>query len=236
VKVELASGAPFRFRAGTHDRWTIHEVFVRDAYGLSGIAPGSLDTVIDVGGHIGSFTVRAAPLARRVFTFEPSPENLALLESNADPAFYPHVRVFPAAVARRPGPLLMRLSGGNAGSNTLADLPPIASAEAGTVRVDAIALVDFIRDERIERISLLKLDCEGAEYEILESLAEAGALDRVDRIALEYHEAVPPEPEDRSGLGIERRLAAAGFAVVRRPGRTARENRRRTGLITARRG
>jgi hypothetical protein len=53
--------------------------------------------------------------------------------------------------------------------------------------VQAVTLADLLTP--IDRCALLKLDCEGAEFEILEALPSALA-SRIDQIAMEYH--TPP--------------------------------------------
>src|SRR5690606_37606228 len=45
----------------------LREVWLRDSYGLGRVA-GRLGTVVDLGGNIGMFTLRAAGLASRVIT------------------------------------------------------------------------------------------------------------------------------------------------------------------------
>ena len=56
-------------------------------------------------------------------------------------------------------------------------------------------LDDFINEEGISRIDLLKLDCEGAEYEILYSLPE-DYYTRIHKIALETHILEDQKTED----------------------------------------
>jgi len=58
---------------------------------------------------------------------------------------------------------------------------------------------------------LLKMDCEGAEYDIFEAVDER-TLACVERIVLEYH----PHP-DRDVRSITDKLGRAGFAVTVRP-------------------
>ena len=60
-----------------------------------------------------------------------------------------------------------------------------------------------------ERISLMKIDCEGCEWEILTSLTKELA-GKIDRICLEYH---PIEGYDKQFLVS--RLKSLGFSVLR---------------------
>jgi hypothetical protein len=58
------------------------------------------------------------------------------------------------------------------------------------IQVNTIPLSSII--EELGFIDLLKLDCEGAEYEILSSAYKEGALDAVDKIAMEIHGSATP--------------------------------------------
>jgi hypothetical protein len=50
-----------------------------------------------------------------------------------------------------------------------------------------------------------KIDCEGAEYQIIDALAEAGLLEKVDAFLIEWH--------GRGDAPIREKLLAAGHAV-----------------------
>jgi len=53
--------------------------------------------------------------------------------------------------------------------------------------VDAFSLRDFVSDNNIEKIDFLKIDCEGAEFEIFLNL-EKELLKKINRISAEIHE------------------------------------------------
>src|SRR5712692_3199383 len=69
LDVTLREGGIFRLRP--QDWHVFYGVFARDEYRLNGSAENSYDTVIDIGGHVGTFSVRVAPYARRVLSYEP---------------------------------------------------------------------------------------------------------------------------------------------------------------------
>ena len=52
-----------------------------------------------------------------------------------------------------------------------------------------MALADLFHEHAIERCDLLKIDCEGAEYDILLQ-SDASVLDKIRHIVLEYHDGV----------------------------------------------
>jgi hypothetical protein len=74
------------------------------------------------------------------------------------------------------------------------------------VSIDCVSLADIFTDNSIPYCDLLKLDCEGAELEILKA-APAKTLSRIRRIRLEWHPGYDLEE-------LIRLLADGGFHVV----------------------
>ena len=91
-----------------------------------------------------------------------------------------------------------------------------------TIEVECSTL-EAVLEEALGRegdlsFDLLKLDCEGAEHEILLS-TPLPALRKIRRIALEYHHA--PHLGPRPVESVARRLEEAGHRVERIPSRKA---------------
>lgn len=154
--------------------------------------PDDVRTVIDLGAHIGAFAVRARKRwpAARIICVEANPRNIDCLQKNA-----PGADVLTAAVSYEPGPVVLLNSifdGATAGPSDSEVVPASdprsrLSRDANRHRVEkppAIVTVEAILDERgIERADVLKIDCEGCEWGVLESI-DAG---RVRYVVGEYH-------------------------------------------------
>jgi len=67
-------------------------------------------------------------------------------------------------------------------------------------QVEAITLNQVIEMASEERIGLLKLDCEGCEYSVLNSFSD---FDIIDSIILEYHNGVQNLPSLLKSQGFE---------------------------------
>jgi FkbM family methyltransferase len=122
------------------------------------------DTVLDIGAHIGLYTLQAARAAGpqgRVFAFEPSVENFALLVRNIEGNGYENVHAERVAVSDREGHAELSLSAANTGDHSLVT---VGTAGRRTERVQTVA-VDGISE--LSTIDVVKLDVQGAEPSVI---------------------------------------------------------------------
>lgn len=138
------------------------------------------DTVLDIGGHIGSFTVQAAKAASKVFVFEPTRESFNILNENILANNLSNVSAERVCIAGENGTRLLYRDIMNNAMNGLYKKTRYSEP------VLALSLSSLFSQRSIDRCDFLKIDCEGAEYEILFSTPKE-VLDRVSRIVLEYH-------------------------------------------------
>lgn len=150
--------------------------------------PAELRTVIDVGSNRGQFALLSRhrwPRAQ-ILCFEPIPVARDRLQSlfAADPA----VEVFPVALSNRAGERDMHMSRADDSSSLLAltalqteEFP--GTEEVGTRTVQTQRLDEVVAAGSIARPSMLKIDVQGGELEVLQG---AGAvLDEVDVVLVE---------------------------------------------------
>ena len=219
VGLRLRRGGTVHVRAGTSDMRVFKDVFVKDAYRLVPFEAGALDTVLDVGGHIGLFSIRVAPLARRVISCEPVPSNAELFRRNVTDTGCDNITLEPTAVTSMGGTAEIFQSTSNlAGHSVFESLAP----EAKPIAVPASTLAELFARHDIERCAFLKLDCEGGEYDIVLN-GDPDVLSRVDRIAMEYHDASVDNPRYTSDE-LDRVLRDAGFHTERRRTSTERDH------------
>jgi FkbM family methyltransferase len=156
-----------------------------DAYGFERIpfAPG--DVVIDIGAHVGMVSIYLAkrwPFLR-IHAFEPHPANHRNCADNLRANDVANVQLSNVGVSADRRPLTLRsLIGNTGGATAVFDMPGAHSSPAA-----ASVTLDDILDAALapgQRCRLLKIDCEGIEYEILPS----PILERVDFLAAEFHE------------------------------------------------
>jgi FkbM family methyltransferase len=195
----VSATAPKFTRKGTWDRLIFEQVTAREY--------GDIDfqnkLVFDVGAHIGSFAYLAASSgARSVHAFEPGLDNYELLKLNTS-EFGSTVEPHALAVWNGRTPIL--------GWKPSSDVPNTGGASThptvvGLVRVQAQGLDALIEEYGLPEI--LKLDCEGAEYEII---PDSMHLDQIKLIVGEYH---PPRTKSQT---LFNDLRARGFRVEVQP-------------------
>ena len=185
LDLRTADGLTITLRRNSGDAMTVAEVYLYDCYACRAQL-SSNPIVVDIGGFIGDFALYAVKRlnARRVIVCEPSPRNWNLLLRNIANNGYAD-RILPINMAVTDGTDAMMnidtpdeyqctVSAYNSGSQALSLVP-------------GISLSKLLHDQSIESVDLLKIDCEGGEYAILDS-ASSDVLHRIRNIVFEYHD------------------------------------------------
>ncbi len=71
-----------------------------------------------------------------------------------------------------------------------ADASSIFKTGENVATVEMIKASDFIDDNKIERIDLMKINIEGGEYDLLDHLIENGIVAKIDNIQVQFHDFV----------------------------------------------
>ncbi len=199
-----------QLRPFSTDLGIFHEVWDHERYAAGSIGEVARHgTVVDIGAHIGLFSLFAsrAIQAKRIVSVEPDPLNFELLAKNVSANHIEDAILIEAAIAGDSGERRMHTSTSNTGGHSF-----YARGDSSRL-VWAVSLSDLFRSSRISECSLLKMDCEGAEMEILENAPDE-LLRGVSAVSLEYHlDAYPQERLERS----KTRLESLGFIMEIRP-------------------
>jgi FkbM family methyltransferase len=182
--------------------WGIAHQVAGGEYSFPDLTPVPGDRVIDIGANIGVYALWAARKGAVVMAYEPAPLTFRHLVANTRrrPSVTP---VNAAIVGAVPPDEKIRLYLHHQWStrNTLLGRE-IGSGEPLASYVDVAAIgIDAVLDVGCD---VLKIDCEGAEYEILAGASDS-ALRRVRRLVVEFHRTAG-DPQV-----LLDRLAAAGF-------------------------
>lgn len=142
------------------------------------------EPILDVGAHVGFFTIYARALnpLTPIFALEPEEKNFAALQAHSAQNNLNNVTLVPAALAGHTGVAELFLLADSHNHTLLA--PKGAAAEMVTVK--AFTFQDFCEQFKIARVGLMKMDIEGGEYAVFEAMADED-YQKIGAIIMEYH-------------------------------------------------
>jgi FkbM family methyltransferase len=196
-------------RDGTDDVNVLNEIWVQDVYHMRGtdLTDG---IVIDLGAHVGVFSLLALQLgARLVHAVEPNDENASLLTQNTFSADR-RIRIWHAAASNA---LDVRLHGSGATGHTTNEEPG-----AGQGRALPIVSLATLLGLAIDPIRLLKCDIEGAEYDLICGTIPEQLIG-IDQIVMEWHgpSETPWVERPRIGELVEHLQHTHSCSIIGRP-------------------
>lgn len=170
------------FRENTNDDHVYSDVFINNEYKIGQFSPE--DIVIDIGGHIGSFALRAwENNSREVYCYEPFILNYASLLKNT---FGTTIHCYRFAIR---GNYRYRTVSSQIGQNIKEQEKKNLGGICIGVGLDVYVktLEDLIYEiSPSKKIKLLKLDCEGSEYSIIME-SPRYIFDKIEKIVGELH-------------------------------------------------
>lgn len=177
-------GLKFKIRPKTADKAIYKEIFILNEYHKIARDLLKAKVVIDIGAQVGIFSVYAATGNAKsiIYAVEPFFDNYQLLRENIQLNRL-QGRIIPLNVAvwSKNKKMTLYLSTNNSGGHSLIS----KSLEKRTVKT--YTLNHIIQKYGIEYIDVLKLDCEGSEYTILDNLSK-NTMMKIQSIILEYHD------------------------------------------------
>jgi hypothetical protein len=154
----------------------INEIFKTNIYKFN--ASSNEPLIIDCGANIGLSVIYFKQLYPHAIikAFEPDPKIFNTLTFNVNSFGFKEVELFQKAIWKQNETLQFKQEGGFSGRI------PMANDEHNIIEVEAISLQEIIANKKID---FLKIDIEGAEYEVLKSCKDN--LQNVEHIFIEYH-------------------------------------------------
>jgi FkbM family methyltransferase len=210
VDIRMKDGLTITLRRDHMDAGIVAEIFFDNCY-VQDLSLPLNPVVVDIGGFIGDFALYAATnlKARRVIVCEPSPRNWTLLVKNIQNN-HCEDRVFMVNKAVTDGKVVMLdIDAPDRGQARISAYRPSRCEKKA---VECISLSLLLAEFNITEVDLLKIDCEGGEYDILLS-TPSKVLSGVKNIVFEYHEIDGFREKLKA---VRDRLATEGFLLKTR--------------------
>jgi len=134
------------------------------------VKPGSV--VYDIGANVGYFTLLAAVLVEekgKVYSFEPLPRNIDFLKQHISLNKLTNIKVIEAAVSNHMGQALFDLGASTAMGHL---------SETGGLHVQMVSLDQMIENGDLTPPDVMKIDVEGAEFDVLQGAEKLIESDR----------------------------------------------------------
>lgn len=204
------------------------EYFGTDSCGWA-IPAGKIDresVIVDVGlGEDISFsTALMDRFGCKAYGFDPTPKSIAYVENIAPSGFVLH-RV---AIANRAGEAAFHLPKNV--SHVSGTLTKATHTGVASIKVEQITITDVFERTGIRRIDILKMDIEGAEYDVLLGEEFERQAARIGILCIEFHHRWPGYSASMTTRAVEK-LRKLGFSCCWRARSTNQEftfiNRRR---------
>jgi len=148
------------------DLGIFHEIWDHERYTAGSISVVARHgTIVDIGAHIGLFSLFASKVlqANRIISVEPDSANFELLSKNISANHVENASLVKAAIAGESGEKRIYNTSSNTSGHSL------YARGVSSIAVWTVSLTELFKASSISECSLLKMDCEGAEMEILEN-------------------------------------------------------------------
>ncbi len=207
VRIQQCGPFEVAYRIGTTDEDVIRHSFDNDIFftGVPEYEPKDTDVMMDIGGHIGTFTLLAASKVPRgkVYGIEPCRESFELLRINKALNAASNIECVNAAVGDKSGRTVLHYGPGNWGHSI------VAARTAGGEEVAAMTLSEVLDSNEISTCHFVKFNCEGGEFPIVLA-SSRDVLRKFETMLVLYHCDLAKGQNERE---LVSHLEAAGFST-----------------------
>ena len=202
------TGIKIKLRTNSTDLDTFSLIWLSKEYNKHGFKISKEDVVIDIGAHIGMFSLYASQycIDGKILCYEPSAENYNLLKYNISQNNLKNIFSENIAISNSNDAITFYINSDNTAHS-------IYDSTSNSIQVKSSTLQNIFDINKLDICDYLKLDCEGAEYEIIESLPNE-YFKKIKQIYIEYHFS------DSKGQMLEnmlKKLKQLSFNIIQEP-------------------
>lgn len=146
--------------------------------------PQAGDTVIDIGAGVGEEVLPVSELVGsegRIYAIEANPNTFAVLKYYSANNQLANASLHNLAITEQSGHIFIEDDGGYGVQNAIS-----RNQSGNKIKVDAQSLDDFIESNRIQSVSLLKINIEGAERFVIKGMDRS--VPKIKHVAISCHD------------------------------------------------
>jgi len=159
---------------------TFFEVFIKNSYESDLVKFEKDDVVVDLGANIGMFTLFASNKVKKVYSIEPLPDTYECLVKNTKKL--ENVITLNKAIYSTEKEMEFIQNEISISSSFFRKKP-----NSETIKVKTIKFDNMLKEHNISRVNYLKVDIEGAEFDLFENINEDYLQNNIDKIFMEVH-------------------------------------------------
>ena len=170
--------------------FTMNEVFLSEVYKNLNITKN--DIVLDIGAHFGFFSLYALNRgAKKIYSVEPCQSNFDILCKNV--GNFDQIKPINLALDKELGQREFIIVGPSAtnsfyeshnnGANN-----PVSQGIRNTEVVNTVDFNSFLKNNELHRVDAIKMDCEGAEWDILPQISDDFLKYKTRKLTIELHQ------------------------------------------------
>lgn len=170
------------------------EIFLSDVYEINSLKNelNENSIVMDIGANVGffSFLVLSKVKVKKIFSFEPIPTNIQIFNQtiSENELVKAHVQLTQAAVTgSEQNGIELFLDGNNELTENASVFSGFESTHSTKVSVPSISFTKILKENNIEQVDFLKMDCEGSEFDIVYN-TDSSLIKKVRKMIVEVHD------------------------------------------------
>jgi FkbM family methyltransferase len=168
--------------------------------------------IIDIGAHYGYFSIFAHNNTDKdsvICAIEPNKSNYKHLEENISDCNINNIRSYNCAIGGKSE--FSKLYQGQTPNHSIVENYILLKQNGSFEEVEVKTLEEFLIENNLDKIDFLKIDCEGAEFSILENTPDY-IYDRIITISMEFHDL---KVANYTGDGLCKILVNNNFEIVK---------------------
>jgi len=170
----------------------------------------NLNVVLDIGANVGLFSLYMLKKhnCKRIYAIEPTKKAFVQLSDSLNDE--PNASIHKVAIYDYTGKSKIKTDEQNSTISGFhnEEIHPYSNNSMNEEEVDVIKLCDFLNNHNIDHVDLIKIDIEGAEYAVIDSLSDLDIL-KSDRYLIEYHSS-----EIKNTKRIVERFKFLGYNIL----------------------